>query len=142
MLRKIITLGGLGDLPAPGTCGSVAALLLVFLKKSPLNWIAFLFTTLIFTFLIQMTSSEFEEDDPGYVNADELCGMWLALLISGSRSLPEVIRTFIFFRIFDISKIFPVNRAENVPGSAGIMLDDLVAGAMAGGLELVWRHLR
>jgi len=35
---------------------------------------------------------------------------------------------FFLFRAFDMFKIFPGNKLEGLKGSAGIMLDDLVAG--------------
>jgi phosphatidylglycerophosphatase A len=39
---------------------------------------------------------------------------------------------FVFFRIFDVLKPFPVKRAENwLPGGWSVMLDDLLAGVYA-----------
>lgn len=38
---------------------------------------------------------------------------------------------FLFFRIFDIWKPFPVRRLENLPGGWGIMADDWMAGVYA-----------
>jgi phosphatidylglycerophosphatase A len=32
------------------------------------------------------------------------------------------------FRFFDITKIFPASRLEKLPGGAGIVLDDIMAG--------------
>ena len=37
---------------------------------------------------------------------------------------------FGLFRLFDIAKPGPVAWAEHVPGVAGVMLDDIVAGAL------------
>ena len=37
---------------------------------------------------------------------------------------------FLFFRIFDIWKPFPVRRLENLPGGWGIMADDWMAGRL------------
>lgn len=36
--------------------------------------------------------------------------------------------SFAFFRFFDISKVSPANRLEQLPGGAGIVLDDVMAG--------------
>lgn len=41
---------------------------------------------------------------------------------------------FLAFRLFDIVKPFPANRAEGLPGGLGIVADDLVAGVYAAGL--------
>jgi phosphatidylglycerophosphatase A len=34
----------------------------------------------------------------------------------------------LLFRFFDITKLFPINRFEQLPGGAGIVLDDVMAG--------------
>ncbi|WP_395878389.1 phosphatidylglycerophosphatase A [Ehrlichia muris] len=39
--------------------------------------------------------------------------------------------SFIFFRIFDITKIWPINIIEQIPGTSGIILDDVLAGIMS-----------
>jgi phosphatidylglycerophosphatase A len=39
---------------------------------------------------------------------------------------------FALFRLFDISKLWPVSAAERLRGGLGIMADDLVAGLIAG----------
>ena len=40
---------------------------------------------------------------------------------------------FILFRIFDIAKPFPVSYADkNIKNGLGVMLDDIIAGIMAG----------
>ncbi|CEI84889.1 phosphatidylglycerophosphatase A [Ehrlichia minasensis] len=39
--------------------------------------------------------------------------------------------SFIFFRIFDITKIWPINIIERISGTPGIILDDVLAGIMS-----------
>jgi phosphatidylglycerophosphatase A len=39
---------------------------------------------------------------------------------------------FVLFRVFDILKVQPARRLEELPGAYGIMLDDVAAGAYAG----------
>jgi phosphatidylglycerophosphatase A len=39
---------------------------------------------------------------------------------------------FIWFRIFDIAKPWPVRRLERLPGGLGIMIDDVAAALLAG----------
>jgi len=68
--------------------------------------------------------------DPGRVNWDEVAGM-VASVIFLPKTLMVYLSAFILFRIFDIAKPFPVNRAERLPGGWGIMTDDLIAGAYA-----------
>ena len=52
-------------------------------------------------------------------------------------TLPILLAGFILFRIFDISKWWPVSHLEKLPDGTGIMADDLAAGVMAGALLAV-----
>jgi phosphatidylglycerophosphatase A len=38
------------------------------------------------------------------------------------------------FRFFDITKLYPVNKAEKIPGATGVLADDIVAGLMTAGI--------
>ena len=68
-------------------------------------------------------------DDPAIV-IDEVCGVWVALLFM-PRSLAALAVGFALFRLFDIAKPWPVSWGERVPGGLGVLLDDLIAGALA-----------
>ena len=49
-------------------------------------------------------------------------------------SMTLLIGSLLLFRLFDILKPWPVSALERgVPGAWGVMLDDVAAGAMAGG---------
>ena len=61
---------------------------------------------------------------------DEAAGMALAL--SGvPPGLAGCLVAFALFRALDIGKPPPVSWCESVPGGAGVMLDDVVAGGLA-----------
>ncbi|RME92573.1 MAG: phosphatidylglycerophosphatase A [Candidatus Hydrogenedentota bacterium] len=69
--------------------------------------------------------------DPGFIVIDEWVGQWIPFLFV----LPNptaILIGFIFFRIFDITKIPPIAKLENLGGGLGIMLDDVMAGFYAG----------
>lgn len=72
----------------------------------------------------------FGRADPGCVVIDEIAGQMLALcfLVPGAVS---AIAGFALFRLFDIAKPYPIRRLEALPGSSGIMADDLLAGIYA-----------
>jgi phosphatidylglycerophosphatase A len=62
---------------------------------------------------------------------------------AATRSLPLLGAGFLLFRLFDIWKPGPVGWAERrFAGGAGVMLDDVVAGALAGlcitPLAMIW----
>ncbi len=67
--------------------------------------------------------------DPRSVVIDEVAGQLLALLTAVTWT--QVLTGFLLFRLFDTLKPPPVKTAEGVPGGLGIMLDDLVAGALS-----------
>jgi phosphatidylglycerophosphatase A len=46
-------------------------------------------------------------------------------------SLPGLVAAFCLFRLFDIAKPWPVSWADRRHDATGIMLDDLLAGALA-----------
>jgi phosphatidylglycerophosphatase A len=90
-------------------------------------------------------------DDPPECVIDELAGQWLAcvfaLLSFGGLmplnhfSLPAFFLAFVLFRLFDIWKPWPVSWAEdNLKGGLGVMMDDIVAGLMAGVLVAAARY--
>ncbi|GAA8169826.1 phosphatidylglycerophosphatase A [Helicobacter pylori] len=120
---------------APGTIGSLVALLLglpilIFSANT-------LFLGAIFVGLIAITQIDKEEEeskihDSSYIVIDELVGMWLAMAISGL-SLAGVVLSFIFFRIYDITKPSLIGRIDKeVKGGLGVVADDALAGVLAG----------
>ncbi|MBF88381.1 MAG: phosphatidylglycerophosphatase A [Candidatus Marinimicrobia bacterium] len=125
----------LGYFPfAPGTMGSLVAVLgWIYLPDiKTLNLIFILL--LIFT--IGVFSTGFIErknnvKDPSYIIIDECVGMWVALLFVPKIAI-WLLTAFIIFRLFDIFKIYPVNRFEKLEGGLGIMSDDLIAGLYSG----------
>ncbi len=74
------------------------------------------------------------ENDPGWVVIDEVAGQWIALLGLARPTLPGLITAFIVFRILDITKPGPVGWADRQEGAAGVMADDLIAGAFTAGI--------
>ena len=67
------------------------------------------------------------QKDPQIIIADEIVGFLIANYLAPPRLVPLII-SFILFRFFDITKVFPASRLEKLPGGAGIVLDDVMAG--------------
>ncbi|MFA5059896.1 MAG: phosphatidylglycerophosphatase A [Candidatus Omnitrophota bacterium] len=65
--------------------------------------------------------------DPSCVVIDEVAGILIAFFLLPAQ-WPVIITAFFVFRAFDMFKIYPINRFEKLPGSWGIMMDDVVAG--------------
>jgi phosphatidylglycerophosphatase A len=133
---------GTGLLPiAPGTWGSLVALLLAWAMRSYFG-IGGLAAATVIAFAIgwwaaATVARTSASDDPGAVVIDEVAAQWLVLLPAPLDPLAYA-AAFLLFRIFDIWKPWPVRWADrHVKGGLGIMLDDLLAAAYAIVLMLV-----
>ncbi|GAA7903210.1 phosphatidylglycerophosphatase A [Helicobacter pylori] len=120
---------------APGTIGSFVALLLglpVLIFSANTLFLAAVLIGLIAIAQIDKEEEESKVHDSSYIVIDELVGMWLAMAISGL-SLAGVILSFIFFRIYDITKPSLIGKIDKeVKGGLGVVADDALAGVLAG----------
>lgn len=132
----------LGRIPrAPGTLGSLAGLLL-FLPFRSLPWTIHLLVVALLlavgVFAAGRAETALGAKDPPAVIIDEIVGCWVAL-VGIPPAMPPLVAAFALFRLFDVWKPFPADRAEKLPGGWGIMLDDLVAAAYANlSVRLLW----
>ena len=130
---------GLGK-PGPGTWGSVAAVLIwaaVAWTLHPVSQVLLIVLLAGIALSIAVgvpaatiAARESGRKDPGFVVIDEVAGQWIALLGSPADWRHGLI-ALILFRIFDITKPFPVRRLESLPEGWGIVLDDVGAGLYA-----------
>jgi phosphatidylglycerophosphatase A len=139
LIHAFVTGLGAGYLPlAPGTWGSLVALLLVFL----LHWVLPAHETMVlggfvvlltFPAIVLSTRVSLSENDPdpSKIVIDEILGQVLCLLWVPV-SMVSLVAGFFLFRFFDIVKPFPVRNSEKLPGGVGIVCDDLIAGLYAG----------
>ncbi|WP_273898763.1 phosphatidylglycerophosphatase A [Helicobacter pylori] len=120
---------------APGTIGSLVALLLglpVLIFSANTLFLAAVFIGLIAITQIDKEEEETKKHDSSHIVIDELVGMWLAMAVSGL-SLAGVILSFIFFRIYDITKPSLIGKIDKeVKGGLGVVADDALAGVLAG----------
>lgn len=138
---KYIAASGVGLIPlAPGTWGSAVGLLLAGLTF----WNAWLYWSVFAAVLVSAywaaKRMKLTDEDPGFFVLDEVAGMMLTVAFIPAAVLPYLLG-FLFFRLFDIVKIFPGRRLEDLPGFWGIMLDDISAGiyaALALRLIMLW----
>ncbi|MFP6209148.1 phosphatidylglycerophosphatase A [Helicobacter pylori] len=120
---------------APGTIGSLVALLLglpILIFSANTLFLGAVFVGLIAIAQIDKEEEETNIHDSSYIVIDELVGMWLAMAISGL-SLAGVVLSFIFFRIYDITKPSLIGKIDKeVKGGLGVVADDALAGVLAG----------
>ena len=77
-----------------------------------------------------IVAREAGREDPGFVVIDEVAGQWIALIAIRPDLLHAVI-ALVLFRIFDITKPWPIRKLEALDAGTGIMLDDVAAGVLA-----------
>jgi phosphatidylglycerophosphatase A len=152
LLSAIATLGPIGYLPAPGTAGSLVAVILgafvtVYFGMMTLVVMIVIATLLSFPAIDAHHAMTGKHDNKEII-IDEVVGQWLVLLAIPLSPMWErdylllVALGFVLFRVFDILKPPPVSTAEDLPGAAGVIADDVMAGALAGvlimgGMQLI-----
>jgi len=132
------TFFGSGLCPAaPGTAGSVAALVVAWLLVRWLGIPGWPFAVLAAALIAPAIwaagalANRIGRQDPGLVVIDEVLGQWITLAPVADWHAADWLLALALFRLFDIWKPFPVRRLEALPGGAGIVADDLMAGVYA-----------
>lgn len=150
---------GLGSgLPkrAAGTWGTVGGLVVAI----PMLWLGFwgflavtVLGALVGSYICGKTSDLMGVHDDPHIVWDEWVGMWVSLLpilwlhfyddalLQGHQLslLLLYFAAFVAFRFFDILKPFPIKWVDkNVSGGFGILIDDILAGLMAGVVLIVF----
>ena len=131
--KYFATLFGIGFIPlAPGTFGSLFAILIwyVFIDLFSIFYfiVLFLFVLSVSFYFTDIYLDNYKKKDPSEVIVDEFLGQSIPLLFIVNFNIYEVLIAFVTFRFFDIYKIYPINKIEDLKGSYGVILDDVVAG--------------
>ena len=139
----LATLGGLGLFPiGPGTVGSIFGWFIFIAVSHFISAISLVILTIfviIFSvFISSIVTKDLIEKDHKSIVIDELAGIWLAMIpvifiasTQYERSIYALL-TLIIFRIFDISKPFPISYIDkNFKNGLGVVLDDLIAAIFA-----------
>jgi phosphatidylglycerophosphatase A len=119
---------------APGTWGSLPGVALAWaLGRTDRPWAlaaGAVVVTAVGLWAADRAAALWGEEDPGRVVVDEIAGQMVTLAFLPPA--PGVLALgFVLFRLFDVWKPWPARRLEDLPGGAGIMADDLAAGAYA-----------
>lgn len=122
----------IGYMPfAPGTFGTLLGLPLCFFLSRIDIWIALILIALLVlaaTGIAHLAERILQQSDPGCIVIDEIAGTVVTFI--GIPFNPfSALAGFVLFRMMDILKPFPIRLTEKkVPGGAGVVLDDLLAG--------------
>ena len=142
----LATGAGSGYVPiAPGTAGTLVGLLIYLAGfqrvVAPLYLLTLLAGVALAIWASDAAIAIFGRKDPPQVTIDEVVGMLTTMALVpalgefsvGPVSVPSnVLLGFVFFRLFDILKPFPIRWIERTaPGGYGVVLDDVAAGIYA-----------
>jgi phosphatidylglycerophosphatase A len=133
---------GVGLIPVmPGTFGSLLGLLLAWILGVSAWPIGLRVAAEAALFLVGIplcgrAARLFGQTDPGSVVYDEIAAMPIVFLsvpfvFTTSLAVPAAVLGFIWFRVFDIAKPWPVRQLEHAKGGLGIMIDDVAAAIYA-----------
>ncbi|WP_189535030.1 phosphatidylglycerophosphatase A family protein [Paludibacterium paludis] len=120
----------------PGTLGTLVAYPLYFLLQwagVTCGWLALLCLPLFVAGvkICDMADAVLGTHDHSGVNFDEIVAMLLVLAFVPA-TLSALIAAFVAFRVFDIVKPWPIGWLDRrVKGGFGVMIDDILAAAMA-----------
>jgi len=150
MKRLLTSCFGLGRLPvAPGTWGSLPTAIIfglcyqfgaADLSVSVLMALLAAAGSVVCVALAPAAIAATGKDDPREVVADEVAGqaitfiavpLILADAVTGSQIWMIAVAGFVLFRLFDITKPWPIRKLEELPQGWGILADDLLAGVYA-----------
>ena len=118
----------------PGTWGSLAALpfaWFLWLLPPAYAWSIFFLSTIIGIWAAHQYVLKTKTDDNQQIVVDEALGIFLTASIAHHTWI-HYLAVFLFFRLFDIWKPWPVNWCdEKIKGGLGVVLDDIAAAGWA-----------
>ena len=137
LIKLFASMGGIGYIKfAPGTLASLATLALFYaLNPFAYGIWSVLVPVLLFSWLLCIFADKiFEGHDDSKIVIDEFAGLLVCFAFIDFDLITLCIG-FIFFRIFDIAKPWPISFVDrNIKGGFGVLLDDLVAGLISGAI--------
>lgn len=78
-----------------------------------------------------ITANQEGAEDPGLIVVDEVVGQWITMAGATHLNWRSWVAGFLLFRLFDITKPYPIRRLEQLHGGLGIVADDALAGVYA-----------
>ncbi len=138
----LATGAGVGYIPfIPGTIGSLWGVPLVwamqwlFGTKTPAFALVTAGLLVVGWFLSRGALKRIEGKDPKQIVIDEIVALPIVFLFVPLEFLPWTSSTavmgFVWFRLFDIVKPWPIRELEKLPGALGVVIDDVAAAVYA-----------
>lgn len=115
----------------PGTFGSLPGIVFFLITKDLNLWLQGLLLVAFIVLAIAVSQAMEDIDDvkdPVEIVIDETAGMWVALFGLWEANLAVIVTAFLFFRILDFFKPFPISIFQTFNGGKGIVADDVAVG--------------
>ncbi|MFT5387433.1 MAG: phosphatidylglycerophosphatase A [Candidatus Omnitrophota bacterium] len=132
LIKMLTTWFYIGNSPfAPGSMASIAGavMAIVLMNNLFLYFVVLIAVTVVGLMISGRMEKIVNKKDPGCVVIDEISGVMISyFLLPVDGNWNVIIATFFLFRAFDMFKIWPVNKFEDIGGGTGIMMDDVMAG--------------
>ena len=140
LIKWLATGFGSGLSPfAPGTMGTLVGVVICLLCL-PLRWPMRLLIVIALSALSIYVAGRaekiYQKKDDQRIVIDEIIGFQITMLPVAITVLHLCVG-FVLFRVFDISKPFPINNLQRLPGGWGVVIDDVAAGIYAGAMMLL-----
>jgi len=135
LVKNLATWFGLGNSPImPGTVGTLGGIPLVMLLslfQSDKIYFYFMMGFVFFSiFISEKAEKIYGEKDAQNIVIDEVIGYLVTMFL-----IPINIKTlvigFLLFRFFDMTKIYPIKKLQDIKGGVGVVIDDVAAGLVA-----------
>jgi phosphatidylglycerophosphatase A len=140
-LTLVATIGILGHFPfAPGTIGSLFALVIFFLTDLPVyaHLLIIVIGAVLGIHASTIAEKILKEKDSKKIIIDEFIGFYVSVFYL-PKTFGFVIAAFLLFRFFDILKPLFISKLEKtLSNGLGVMADDILAGIYTNMILQIW----
>lgn len=123
----------IGNIKGGGTIVSLLFCLIAYFMRFDDTQMFLIFSIVLLLSSVAVEYADSFKGDDSKIVADELIGMIVSLLFL-PRSAFIFVSAFIFFRYMDIAKPLFIRKSEDIKGTAGIIMDDIISGIAANAL--------
>jgi len=135
LVENLATWFGLGNskiMPGTvGTLGAIPVVILLSLFNSVNIYFYFMMSFVFFSIFISGKAEKiYGEKDAQNIVIDEVIGYIVTMFLIPI-SIKTLIIGFLLFRFFDITKIYPIKKLQDIKGGVGVVIDDVAAGLVS-----------
>ena len=136
---------GIGYFPFfPGTLASFVILPVVWFVKLNFSLEILIFGIILYyalsMYLLKITLLNKKDKDPKYVVCDEYIGQSISLIFCNEKIIDYFI-AFVFFRVLDIRKPFPISHFDNKKSVSSVFIDDIIAGLIVATIFFIYYEI-